>query len=86
MCLARSVALLSPHLSEAAKAEPFWRSWVAHVRLLEMSLHHEFWIHDTAKLDGLVKAHHRAFLKVSLCYTGATHVLHTVLHTVLHGM
>lgn len=62
-----SVALLSPELSEAAKGQPFWKSWVAHVRLLEMSLRDEYDLTDVLELDELVKAHHRAFLAVRLC-------------------
>mgnify|MGYP007078321689 CR=1 FL=1 len=62
----RSVALLSPELSEAAKAEPFWKSWVAHVRLLEMSLRDVYDLSDVAQL---VAAHHREFLAVRLCST-----------------
>ena len=58
------MALLGPHLSEAAKQTPYWRSWVAHVRLLEMALRHSFSLADVTKLDELVQAHHRALLRV----------------------
>ena len=63
------MALLSPELSEAAKAEPFWKSWVAHVRLLEMSLRDVYDLSDVAQLVKLVVAHHREFLAVRLCST-----------------
>lgn len=61
----RSVALLSPLLSDEAKATTFWKSWVAHVRVLEMVLRYEFTMADVTKLDSLIQSHHRAFLKVT---------------------
>jgi hypothetical protein len=59
-----SIALLGGHLSEEAKNTPYWKSWVAHVRVLEMSLRSQFTVPDVFVLDELVKAHHQAFLKV----------------------
>ena len=60
-----SVALLGPLLSDEAKETPEWKSWVAHVQLLEFALRQEFSLSDAAELDRLVKAHHEKFLAVS---------------------
>jgi uncharacterized membrane protein len=56
-------------LSKEAKETPYWRSWVAHVRLLEMTLRQEYSLADVKLLDELVLEHHKAFLKVCLCNT-----------------
>lgn len=65
MCLLRSVALLAPLLSEEAKRTPFWKSWVAHVRVLEASLRTEYTLKSIEQLDQLVQKHHELFLKVA---------------------
>ena len=74
-----SVALLGPLLSDEAKETPEWKSWVAHVQLLEFALRQEFSLSDAAELDRLVKAHHEKFLAVS-CPPGI--VCNTVRNTV----
>ena len=66
MCNTRSVALLSPHLSEEAKETPYWKSWVAHVRTVEASLRTEYSLSSVTELDNLTKTHHKLFLKVRL--------------------
>jgi len=76
-----SVALLGPLLSDEAKETPEWKSWVAHVQLLEFALRQEFSLSDAAELDRLVKAHHEKFLAVS-CPPGI--VCNTVRNTVTH--
>lgn len=60
----RSISLLSPLLSEDAKRTPYWKSWVAHVRVLEMSLRSSFTLADVMELDDRIKEHHRLLLKV----------------------
>jgi hypothetical protein len=81
-----SIALLSPLLSDEAKQTPYWKAWVAHVRMLEMSLRSSFSLADVTRLDELIMEHHRLFLRVrvpqcvSLCVTPQhTHVLHGTL-------
>lgn len=59
-----SIALLSPKLSEEAKKTPYWRSWVAHVAVLEVALRDEFHPTDVSLLDERIQQHHRLFLKV----------------------
>ena len=60
----RSIALLSPLLSDEAKKTPYWKAWVAHVRVLEMSLRSSFSLADVTLLDQCITEHHRLFLKV----------------------
>ena len=74
-----SVALLGPLLSDEAKETPEWKSWVAHVQLLEFALRQEFSLSDAAELDRLVKAHHEKFL-AGRCPPGI--VCNTVRNTV----
>ena len=64
MCNARSIALLSPLLSEEAKQTPYWKSWVAHVRMVEAMTRTEFTLASVTQLDELVKKHQKLFLKV----------------------
>jgi hypothetical protein len=83
-----SIALLGPLLSDEAKQTPYWRSWVAHVAVLEVALRDEFQLSDVLLLDERIQEHHRLFLKVRCtvacsCAPSYTN-LHPVLHTVLH--
>ena len=87
-----SVALLGPLLSDEAKETPEWKSWVAHVQLLEFALRQEFSLSDAVELDRLVKAHHEKFLAVScppgiVCNTVRNTVrnTHPVTHVLLHA-
>jgi|TARA_B110000046_G_C12996776_1_gene400357 hypothetical protein len=64
-CAVCSVSLLSPLLSESAKQTTYWQSWVAHVRVLEMSLRTEYTLADVTTLDDCIQRHHKLFFKVS---------------------
>ena len=50
--------------SDEAKQTPYWRSWVAHVAVLEVALRDEFHLSDVSLLDERIQEHHRLFLKV----------------------
>ena len=70
VCLCCSVALIAPLLSDAAKRTPYWKAWVAHVRVLEVSLRDKYRVEDATLLDTLITQHHKLFLQVSapVCY------------------
>ena len=55
--------MLSPLLTENAKRTPYWKSWVAHVRVLEMALRNSYSLADVATFDELIMKHHKLFIK-----------------------
>jgi hypothetical protein len=73
----RSIALLSPLLSDEAKKTPYWKAWVAHVRVLEMSLRSSFSLADVTLLDQCITEHHQLFLKVRVTQCVPPRVTHS---------